>query len=378
MDENDGSLIAERMTLPAEDPESSPDPAPENAPNGTPAPASEAGRAADQTLRRPTIVLDSIDDLVFLADGEAALNHRHGKTVSQTVEELVSTSEESAKACFIVMRGQQAGRMYELGAGVAYVGRGDDATISIDDSAVSRRHAAIHSSPVGFVVSDLKSTNGLFVNGKRVERHVLRDGDRVQFGSATVLKFCYQDELEQNLQQRLYDSATRDQLVGVHNRQFFLDQLQAAFSHATRRNAPLSVLMLDLDHFKAVNDTYGHLAGDHVLKEVARLIKEAIRAEDVFARFGGEEFVLLLLDSGVDASRQVAERIRGTVAEHAFEYEDRPIRSTLSIGLATYQARNHASPRSLLAAADAALYEAKRAGRNCTVWSQGASKPTSA
>ena len=326
---------------------------------------------ADRTMKEPTVVLDSIDDIVFVADGENGLSLRHGKTVSQIIEQLVSTSAEGTQACFIVMRGQQVGRMYQLGPGIAYLGRADDVTISIDDTSVSRRHAAVHSSPIGFVITDLKSTNGLFVNGQRVERHVLRDGDRIQFGSSTVLKFCYQDELEQNLQQRLYESATRDQLVGVHNRQFFLDSLEATFAHATRKNLPLSLLMLDIDHFKNVNDTHGHLAGDHVLREIARIIKQAIRTEDVFARFGGEEFVLLLAESDPECARHAAERIRKAVERQVFEYEGRPIKTTLSIGLTTYHARNYASPHNLIAAADAALYEAKRAGRNCTIWTEG-------
>jgi diguanylate cyclase (GGDEF)-like protein len=269
------------------------------------------------------------------------------------------------------MRGQQVGRMYPLGSGVCYLGRADDLAISIDDTSVSRRHAEVHSSAVGHVITDLKSTNGLFVNGQRVERHVLRDGDRIQIGSATVLKFSYQDELEQNLRQRLYESATRDQLVGVHNRQYFLDSLQAAFAHATRTKLPLSVLMLDVDHFKNVNDSHGHLAGDHVLREIARIVKAAIRTEDVFARFGGEEFVLLFAGSDPEPARLAAERIRKAVETHVFDYEGTSIRTTLSIGLTTYQARNYPSPHSLIAAADAALYEAKRAGRNCTVWSEG-------
>ena len=373
------------MSQPPQDrPQGSPDSVPENdkaEPTAKRPSVSGSGPAyspGDQTLTQATVVLDSIDDIVFVAHGEAGLSLRHGKTVSQIIEQLVSTSEEAAKACFIVMRGQQVGRMYQLAPGITLLGRADDVTISIDDTSVSRRHAAVHSSPVGYVITDLKSTNGLFVNGKRVERYVLRDGDRLQFGSSTVLKFSYQDELEQNLQQRLYESATRDQLVGVHNRQFFLDSLQAAFAHATRKNLPLSLLMLDIDHFKNVNDSHGHLAGDHVLREIARIIEQAIRTEDVFARFGGEEFVLLLAESDPECARHAAERIRKAVEGQVFEYEGRPIKTTLSIGLTTYHDRNYPSPHSVIAAADAALYEAKGAGRNCTVWTEGPPRPAPA
>jgi len=267
--------------------------------------------------------------------------------------------------------------MYELADGVAEIGRSHDATISVADDAVSRRHAKIHSSALGFVVTDLDSTNGLFVNAARVRQHVLRDGDRIQFGTSTVIKFAFQDELEENLQQRLYDGATRDHLVGAHNRQYLVDNLEAAFATANRRRRPLSALMLDIDHFKLVNDTYGHLAGDHVLKGVAGIIQETKRTEDVFARFGGEEFVLLLPESAREGAVLVAERIREGLEEHVFDYEETPIKVTISIGVATYVNHNYPSPKALIGAADAALYEAKREGRNRVVSSQRVAPPQS-
>ena len=128
--------------------------------------------------------------------------------------------------------------------------------------------------------------------------------------------------------------------------------------------------MLDVDYFKVVNDTHGHAAGDDVLKGVAGIIEETKRTEDVFARFGGEEFVLLLPESPREGSVRVAERIRQKLEAHVFDYEGTPIKVTISIGVATYADRNYPSPKGLLAAADAALYEAKREGRNRVVWSQ--------
>ena len=301
---------------------------------------------------------------------EAEGPFRRDDTVSRPLDDFIAPSSIGAKACLIVMRGNQVGRMYELVDGVAEIGRSHDLTVSIADEAVSRRHAKVHSSSLGFVVTDLESTNGLFVNGERVEQHVLRDGDRIQFGTSTVIKFVFQDELEENLQQKLYDGATRDQLVGAHNRQYLVDNLEAAFATANRRGRPLSPLMLDIDYFKVVNDTHGHAAGDDVLKGVAGIIEETKRTEDVFARFGGEEFVLLLPESPREGSVRVAERIRQKLEAHVFDYEGTPIKVTISIGVATYADRNYPSPKGLLAAADAALYEAKREGRNRVVWSQ--------
>ena len=269
-----------------------------------------------------------------------------------------------AKARFIVMQGQQVGKIFALGDEVAEIGRSDAMTIPIDDSAVSRAHARVHSSHRGFVITDLDSTNGLFVNAQRVKRHVLRDGDRVQVGTLTVLKFTYQDELEETLQKRLYDKATRDPLVDAHNRSYFDDYVETAFAMANRQKRPLSAMMIDVDHFKRVNDTWGHLAGDEVLKGIADLVNETIRTEDVFARFGGEEFVLLLTEQTGEAAMLVAMRIRSLIESHAFEHENATIRVTVSIGVATYAGGNYSSPATMIAAADAALYEAKNAGRN--------------
>ena len=323
-----------------------------------------------------TLALDTIEDIAFVADGDATL--RRGKTVSQTIESLVAPSMEGAKACLIVMRGREAGRMYELKPGVTYLGRSDEVDVPVDDSAASRRHATIHSSPIGYVLTDLQSTNGTFVNGKRVASQVLKDGDRVQVGTTNVLKFAYQDELEESLQKRLYESATRDPLVNAYNKQYFLGALDAGYAHSQRKRLPMSVAMIDLDHFKQVNDKYGHLAGDLVLKQVVMLIKKDIRTEDVLARFGGEEFVLLLQETPSEAAYHVCERIRGKIEALAFNFESQRFRVTVSIGLATYAERNYPSPTALVAAADAALYEAKRGGRNRTVWSRAAPQPAPA
>ena len=323
-----------------------------------------------------TAELPDIEPLPY-TDPEGEAPFGRDDTVSRSLEEFIAPSRIGAKACLIVMRGHQVGRMYELTDGTAEIGRSHDMTISIADDAVSRRHAKVHSSSLGFVVTDLDSTNGLFVNAERVQERVLRDGDRIQFGTSTVIKFAFQDELEESLQQKLYDSATRDQLVGAHNRQYLVDNLEAAFAAANRHGRPLSVLMLDIDHFKRVNDTFGHPAGDDVLKGVAGIIEETKRGEDVFARVGGEEFVLLLPESTREGSVLVAERIRETLEHHVIDYDGNSIKVTISIGVATYSDHNYPTPQALLGAADAGLYEAKRGGRNRVVWSQRAAPPQS-
>ena len=318
-----------------------------------------AGKASTGDVRRPTISITP-PDLVKKTPLGSQTARRH-------LDDLVAPRAGGAKACFIVMQGQQVGKMFALGDEVVEIGRSDEVSIPIDDIAVSRVHAKVHSSALGFVITDLDSTNGLFVNAERVKRHVLRDGDRVQVGTLTVLKFTYQDELEQTLQKRLYDKATRDPLVDAHNRKYLDDYLETAFSMAKRRERPLSAMMIDVDHFKRVNDTWGHLAGDAVLKGIADRINETIRTEDIFARFGGEEFVLLLTEQTGEEAVLVAMRIRTLIGSEPFEHERAKIEVTVSIGVATYAGGNYSSPAALIAAADTALYEAKHAGRNRVV-----------
>lgn len=286
--------------------------------------------------------------------------------VNATLDELLVPKLGPGQACLIVIRGRSVGQMLELKQLPAVLGRAPDVDLPIDDIAVSRRHAQVEQGPEGFSIRDLDSTNGVFVNGLRVRHKLLRDGDRIQVGTTTILKFCFQDELEASFQRALYDSATRDSLTGLYNRRFFIETLEADFSYAQRNQSPLSLLLLDLDHFKKVNDGFGHAAGDGVLCEAARLIQRGLRVEDIAARQGGEEFAVLLRHTDAPRAYAIAERIRQSIEEHRFEHEGRVLRVTVSIGLATLEARSYESWRRLIEAADGWLYKAKQNGRNCT------------
>jgi diguanylate cyclase (GGDEF)-like protein len=300
-----------------------------------------------------------------------------GKTIAHaSIEELITPKLDPGKACLVVIRGRSVGWVHELTQHPSVVGRSPDVNLTIDDSAVSRRHARIEPSADGYVLVDLGSTNGVFVNGLRVDRHALKDGDRIQIGTTTILKFCFQDELESSFQKKLYDSATRDPLCGTYNRKFFLDTLEVDFGYAERNGTPLSLLLLDLDHFKAVNDTYGHLAGDAVLKQAASLIQKELRTEDVLARYGGEEFAVLLRYTDATCALAVAERIRRAVEACSFQHEERQFRLTISIGVTTLDEGRCAAAVDFLRAADERLYEAKRLGRNRTVSREAASEPS--
>ena len=254
------------------------------------------------------------------------------------------------------------------------VGDGEEAILELldevaraKDDGASRTHASVVRQGDEFVLSDLQSTNGLFVNGVPVEHHMLRHGDRIQVGHTSVVKFCFQDEVEESFQKTLYEAATRDPLVGCYNRRYLTETLAAEFAASLRAGMPLSLMMLDLDHFKQINDTYGHPAGDHALQEVVRLINGNLRTGDTLARYGGEEFALVLRNCPADGGVVLAERLRTTIADHLIECSGRAFRVTVSIGIATSAGRNCSEPSELLQAADALLYEAKTRGRNCVV-----------
>ncbi len=235
------------------------------------------------------------------------------------------------------------------------------------DEGISRFHCRIRAEGSDLLVEDLSSRNGTFVNGARVERSRLEDGDKIQIGRTTVLKLSFQDQLEESFQRRMLDSALRDGLTRAYNKQYFLDRLQSEMRFAMRHGSPLGLLLFDLDHFKRVNDAYGHQAGDRVLSEFAGLIMESIRHEDVFARYGGEEFaVVSRLISAADCAR-FAERLRRSVEQLAIGYEDAIIRVTVSIGIASVPELAVQTGDDLLRAADRALYRAKELGRNRVV-----------
>jgi diguanylate cyclase (GGDEF)-like protein len=161
----------------------------------------------------------------------------------------------------------------------------------------------------------------------------------------------------------MFESASRDALTQVYNKRFFVEQLESEYAYSVRHGTELSLLMFDIDHFKQINDTYGHLAGDYVLSELTQLVTPAIRIEDTFARYGGEEFVLLSRNSP-DSAAIVGERLRRTIEEHTFTHEGKVLRVTVSLGISCMPNVNITVPEEFVAAADKALYEAKRTGRN--------------
>lgn len=284
-------------------------------------------------------------------------------TVVQGIENLALDSGK-LHAYIIVISGTSAGKMFKMIERMV-IGRSSRCEIQLSDKGISRRHALLEYDKKGdAVISDLKSTNGTFYDGKRITHLVLKDGDKIQLGTTTILKYSHQDVVEEAFLKHQYEVATKDGLTGIYNKRFFLEQLRKDFSYAFRHDEYLSLMMLDVDHFKKINDTYGHPAGDQVLREVVQLVSQALRKEDLFARIGGEEFGIILRQIDKKRSYNLAERIRCIVEENDFLWEEKHIHMTISVGLVTLDQANFTDSTALIRKADEFLYQAKNAGRN--------------
>ena len=286
------------------------------------------------------------------------------QTVITHVEKIQGDVEK--KAYILFLSGPLVGKICLLEEGDTTIGRAPEATIPINDVRISRQHVQIQVVANKTMIRDLGSTNGSYVNGKKITEQELLDGDKVQLSSSTIFKFAYQDNIENVFHKELYKMAVLDAVTGIYNKRFFLDRLKEELSHARRAKLPLSLLMIDVDHFKNINDTHGHLAGDFVLAHLAQTIKSMVRGEDVAARYGGEEFAVILRGSDGAGAFPLAERIRKTAMETPCDFEEKKISLTISIGIASLQDENFATPEAIIAAADQALYQSKEKGRNRT------------
>lgn len=287
---------------------------------------------------------------------------------SMSIAPFKSSPALRDRAYLIVLAGANVGEMYPVEGTESFLGRGEKAKIKLTDDGISRMHARIFLDGSEVRIEDVGSANGTIVNGERLERSAaLRDGDKIQIGGTTILKFTYHDKLEETFQRQMYDAALRDHLTKTFNKKHFLERLDSEFAFARRHKSPLAIIMIDLDHFKHVNDTWGHLAGDHVLATLAALVHGSLRSEDMLARYGGEEFSILCRSSTPEAARIVADRIRATIEHTSFSFDGIAIPVTISAGVAAYPEFLAAGPAELLGAADVMLYEAKRTGRNRVV-----------
>lgn len=274
-------------------------------------------------------------------------------------------------ATVIVMSGPRVGMMMEVGEEGIVVGREPANDLHLPDPGVSRTHAKFYVDGDAIFLEDMESSNGTFVNGSEIERpRTLEDGDKITIGSSTLLKFAYQDPVEQSFQKQMYEASLRDDLTDAYNKAFLEEHLRSELSFAKRHDSELSLVLFDLDHFKELNDTFGHVTGDAVLCEVAERMRDSIRTEDLFARYGGEEFAVVLRGVDLEGAYVMAERIRRVIAGTPYQHEEDEISVSTSAGVASYQLSEPEDVESFISIADEALYEAKAAGRN-QVWRAG-------
>jgi two-component system, cell cycle response regulator len=280
-----------------------------------------------------------------------------------TVISKISERVVNRDAALVVIHGLDLGRKYDLMRETTVVGRSSKADIHIDQDAISRNHAKVTASGGRVTIKDLGSTNGTYVNDELLtDDYQLRNGDLVKIGR-TIFKFIAGGNIEAAYHDEIYRLTTVDGLTQIYNRRYFEETLERELARCNRYSRALSLVLIDIDHFKNVNDSFGHLAGDHILKALAGAIKTRIRREDILSRYGGEEFSLLLPEVDLQGAAVLAEKTRKVIEKHRFEFDGQQIPVTVSLGVATIDG-TQSDAQDLIRAADGKLYEAKSAGRN--------------
>lgn len=299
-----------------------------------------------------------------MSDDRIDMNDEDRRTRITTISRVFS-GKAYGNECLVEIYGTHIGRKYDLFEDVVTIGRDSDNSISLESDSVSRRHARIERFNDSRFIVDLKSTNGTYVNDVPAEpRSKLKSGVFIKIGD-TIFKYLTGDNIEAAYHEEIYRSVVTDGLTQISNKRALDEFLDREVARARRHERNLSVLMLDIDHFKAINDTHGHLTGDYVLKELAGLIRTRMRREELFARYGGEEFIIALPETDVTSAKELAEALRALVHGHEFAFEGAKIRVTISIGVGQFDKSEHRSPHDLIKTADKNLYVAKNKGRNC-------------
>jgi len=272
---------------------------------------------------------------------------------------------ERAPACVVIIHGGQLGRRIPLPAREITIGRDDENVVHVALDTISRRHARLFVKGGAHHIEDLGSTNGTFVNEEEIAGATpLRNGDLVRCGGA-VFKFIDGGNVEALYHEEIYRLTITDGLTQVANKRCLQDFLEREIARATRHGRPLSLVLFDVDHFKQINDEYGHLAGDRVLQGIASVAAKQVRRDELIARYGGEEFAVVLPETTVDEAAKFSERIRAAVESERFEFDGNAIRATISLGAAALESPD--TLEALVARADANLYRAKEGGRNRVV-----------
>jgi two-component system cell cycle response regulator len=274
---------------------------------------------------------------------------------------ILSPSGSDDHGILIQIYGPKLGERYTLDTERATIGRDLGNNIVLVDESVSRFHAKIERTARGFVLEDLDSTNGSRVNDDNIKSCLLKSGDQLQIGSF-ILKYIGSGNVEAVYHEEIYRMMITDGLTGIANRRKLDEALENEFLRAKRYGRPLSIAILDADHFKKVNDNHGHIVGDFVLKKLATLFQQNIRREELLGRYGGEEFVVVMPEVDSNGAFQLAEKLRKTVETTVFKSGETELPVTISVGVATLGAEG--SVKDFLDTADQALYRSKDEGRN--------------
>jgi diguanylate cyclase (GGDEF)-like protein len=297
---------------------------------------------------------------------ESGLTHTFQSVGRDRDEEDPALLESEADIILIAHPdNQRLGSRFRLSPGTTLeIGRSASVRISLPEvMSLSRKHARLRYVGSTVTVEDLGSTNGTYVNGQPIHgRTVLRSGDRFQT-AAVHFKFLHEEDVENAYHLAIYELVSRDGLTEVYNKRKYEEEVQRELARALRHSRPLSLIIFDLDEFKQINDTYGHLCGDFVLKQVASLARDLVRPEQVLARVGGDEFVILAPETSAEGAETLASKLRDRIVGLDHRYGDLKISLTCSFGVAEL-AEGMSTPQDLYRAADSALLMAKRNGRN--------------
>jgi diguanylate cyclase (GGDEF)-like protein len=283
-----------------------------------------------------------------------------------TVPKRPATTNRSACLVHIYPTGPGMGTRYPLADSPLIIGRDNDCDLRIDDPSVSRHHVRIQPGLDGHYAVDLQSTNGTFVNDKPATMYKMKDGDYLRVGN-WIFRYLTGGNVEAEYHEEIYRLTIIDGLTGIHNKRYFVEFLDRELARSARHNRPLSVIMFDIDHFKRVNDSMGHLAGDHTLRELTACVRDAVRKEELFVRYGGEEFALVLPETTNEGAVHMAERIRELIANRPFRFEEKDFGVTVSVGVVTTVGDPNMTTTELTRLADEKLYQAKNDGRNRVV-----------
>ncbi len=278
-------------------------------------------------------------------------------------QEPTRQGDDAEFSCLVMIYGEHLGRQFLIQDEPLLIGRAPNCDVELSDGSVSRNHCRIVPEKNRVMIIDLGSTNKTLVNGVAIREQALEDGDRIAVGRG-IFKFLRNDNIETAYHEEIARVMTTDPLTGAFNRAHFEKEIDYTLYRYQRYGRPVSLVMMDIDLFKEINDRHGHLAGDRVLTQLGNLIFSCLRAGDIFARWGGEEFALLLPETELAGALTIAERLRRRIDDTEFHFVDTKISVTLSMGVAQID-ESVTESNQLLAISDERLYEAKEAGRNC-------------